>query len=127
LQEQEIHRPSVFREPPANIKDSTRFAPLTRKLPAPNAANRLALDVPRPPPHNFPVETRCSQCNAPMTCKKEEGCWCAELPHVIPMPAADAPAAGCLCRNCLLEKIKAAGASSAGGIPPTPNSSAPRN
>jgi len=60
-----------------------------------------------------------------MTSKQESGCWCAELPHVIPMPSADA--AGCLCRNCLLEKIKAAGASSTSGIPPIPNSSAPRN
>jgi hypothetical protein len=53
-----------------------------------------------------------------MTCKQESGCWCAELPHVIPMPAPDAQSAGCLCRNCLLEKIKAASASSASGIPP---------
>jgi hypothetical protein len=37
-----------------------------------------------------------------MTCQLEGGCWCAELPHV-PMPA---DAKGCLCRNCLLAKIK---------------------
>jgi len=73
------------------------------------------------------VETRCSQCNVPMICKQEGGCWCAELPHVIPMPAADAPSSGCLCRACLLEKIKTAGASSASGIPPISNTSARRD
>jgi hypothetical protein len=51
-----------------------------------------------------------------MTCQKKPGCWCADLPHVIPMPAADAQSAGCLCRTCLLEKIKAAGDSSTGGV-----------
>jgi len=85
------------------------------------------LDARRPSRHNFPVETRCAQCNAPMTCKQASGCWCAELPHVIPMPAADAQPTGCLCRNCLLEKINAAGASSASGIPPISNTSAPRD
>lgn len=39
-----------------------------------------------------------------MTCQPEGGCWCAELPHVIPM-TSEAP--GCLCRNCLLAKIEA--------------------
>ncbi|HEY6267744.1 MAG TPA: hypothetical protein VIX11_05560 [Candidatus Acidoferrum sp.] len=39
-----------------------------------------------------------------MTCHPEGGCWCAELPHVVPMPA---DAQGCLCRNCLLAKIEA--------------------
>ena len=38
-----------------------------------------------------------------MTCKPEGGCWCAELPRV-PMPTN---AEACLCRNCLLAKIKA--------------------
>jgi hypothetical protein len=38
-----------------------------------------------------------------MTCQPEGGCWCAELPK-IPMPA---DAKGCLCRNCLLDKIAA--------------------
>jgi len=47
-----------------------------------------------------------------MTCQPEGGCWCAELPH-FPMPA-NAQTTGCLCRACLLEKIKAAGASSSG-------------
>jgi hypothetical protein len=39
-----------------------------------------------------------------MTCKPEGGCWCAELPHVVPMPSN---AEGCLCRKCLLAKIEA--------------------
>jgi hypothetical protein len=62
-----------------------------------------------------------------MTCLQESGCWCAELPHVIPMPAADVQSSGCLCRACLLEKIKAAGASSASGVFPTSDSSATRD
>jgi len=53
--------------------------------------------------HHRPMETRCAQCGAAMTCKQESGCWCAELPHV-PMPADEE---GCLCRNCLLAKIEA--------------------
>jgi hypothetical protein len=62
-----------------------------------------------------------------MTCLPEGGCWCADLPHVIPMPAADAQPAGCLCRACLLEKIKAAGASSASGALSGSGSLAPRD
>ncbi|HTB92323.1 MAG TPA: hypothetical protein VK728_05800 [Candidatus Sulfotelmatobacter sp.] len=61
-----------------------------------------------------------------MTCRQAPGCWCAELPHVIPMPAADAQLAGCLCRACLLEKIKAAGESLSSGMPPIEGSSASR-
>jgi hypothetical protein len=38
-----------------------------------------------------------------MTCQPEGGCWCAELPRVVPMSA---DAKGCLCRNCLLAKIE---------------------
>jgi hypothetical protein len=109
------------------LQDSIRFALLTRKPPAPRAPNCLALDARLASRHNFPVETRCAQCNAPMTCQPEGDCWCAELPHVIPMPAADTQSTGCLCRACLLKKIKAAGASSASGILPISNSSAPRD
>jgi len=50
------------------------------------------------------METRCAQCGAAMNCQPEGGCWCAELPHVIPMPTNSK---GCLCRNCLLAKIEA--------------------
>ncbi len=39
-----------------------------------------------------------------MTCQPEGGCWCAELPRVVPMPT---DARGCLYRNCLLAKIAA--------------------
>jgi hypothetical protein len=62
-----------------------------------------------------------------MNCQPEGGCWCAELPHVIPLPTAGTQPAGCLCRGCLLEKIKAAGDSSASGVHPTSNTSAPRD
>jgi len=119
--------PASFAAAPRTLQDSIRFAPLTRKPPAPRAPICLALDARHTSRHNFMVETRCSQCNAPMTCQKEAGCWCADLPHVIPMPGADAQDAGCLCRACLLEKIKAAGASSAGGILPISNSPASRD
>ncbi len=63
-----------------------------------------SLDAPPQLRHHRSVETRCAQCGAAMTCKPEGGCWCAELPHVVPMPADDE---GCLCRNCLLAKIEA--------------------
>jgi len=62
------------------------------------------LDAPPQLRHYGPVETRCAQCGAAMTCKPEGGCWCAELPPVVPMPP---DAEGCLCRNCLLAKIEA--------------------
>ncbi|MGB2664706.1 MAG: hypothetical protein WAK48_11925 [Candidatus Acidiferrum sp.] len=58
-----------------------------------------------------------------MTCQPEGGCWCFELPH-LPMPP-DAQTAGCLCRTCLLEKIKAAEAKAGGTlnwIAPAPRS-----
>jgi len=54
--------------------------------------------------HHHLVEKHCAQCGAAMTCQPEGGCWCAELPPVVPMPA---DAKGCLCRNCLLAKIEA--------------------
>jgi hypothetical protein len=50
-----------------------------------------------------------------MTCQPEEGCWCADLPH-LPMPDKE-QSTGCLCRACLLEKIKAAEASNSSGSP----------
>jgi hypothetical protein len=119
--------PTRFAATPRTLQDSIRFAPLTRKPPAPRAPICLALDALVSSRHNFLVETRCAQCNAPMTCQPEGGCWCAELPHVIPMPAANAPSTGCLCRTCLLEKIKAASASNASGVVPISNSSGPRD
>jgi len=120
-----MHGPARFASRQRILQDSIRFAPLTRKPPAPRAPNPLALDARLPSRHTFPVETRCAQCNAPMTCQKEPGCWCAELPH-LPMPA-EWQSSGCLCRACLLEKIKAAGASSASGKLPVPDSPAPRD
>jgi hypothetical protein len=49
------------------------------------------------------------------------------VPHVIPVPAADTRTTGCLCRACLLEKIKATSASNARGVLPISNSSPPRD
>jgi hypothetical protein len=48
-----------------------------------------------------------------MSCHPEGGCWCADLPH-LPLPP-NLESTGCLCRACLLEKIKAAEASLSGG------------
>jgi len=50
------------------------------------------------------MQTVCPQCNAPMTCVKEEGCWCADFPHVLPVP--DDPGQGCLCRSCMTAKLE---------------------
>lgn len=71
------------------------------------------LDVFRASRHTFPMQTHCARCRAPMTCQPEGGCWCGELPH-LPMPA-EGESKDCLCRACLLEKIKTAGTSSANG------------
>ena len=53
------------------------------------------------------MQTSCSQCNAPMICTKEPGCWCADYPHVLPVP--EDPAKGCLCRSCLTAELEARG------------------
>jgi hypothetical protein len=50
------------------------------------------------------MEIFCSQCNAPMTCEPEHGCWCADFPHVLPVP--DDPKNGCLCRRCLTKRLE---------------------
>jgi hypothetical protein len=60
------------------------------------------------------MQKLCAKCGAAMTCQPEGGCWCADLPHV-PLPA-NLESTGCLCRTCLLEKIKAAEASLLSGI-----------
>jgi hypothetical protein len=74
--------------------------------------------------HTFFMQTCCAKCGSEMTCQPEGGCWCFELPH-LPMPA-ESESKGCLCRACLLEKIKAAEASSPSGslnsISPAPRS-----
>jgi Leucine-rich repeat (LRR) protein len=48
------------------------------------------------------METFCSQCQAPLSCQPEGGCWCAELPNKMPVPDAKA---GCLCRDCLTAQL----------------------
>ena len=45
----------------------------------------------------------CSECNAPMSCAPEGGCWCSDLPHALPVP--DQGTTGCLCRDCLMTKL----------------------
>jgi len=52
------------------------------------------------------METRCARCDAPMSCNPEGDCWCAELPPG-PMPVLKAgETTGCLCRNCLVERLR---------------------
>ena len=53
------------------------------------------------------METKCARCGAAMRCEPEGACWCFELPRV-PMPKPG-KATGCLCRECLMERIAAGG------------------
>lgn len=50
------------------------------------------------------TESVCSQCSAPMTCEPEHGCWCADFPHVLPVP--DETTNGCLCPKCLTKRLE---------------------
>jgi hypothetical protein len=61
------------------------------------------------PRHTSFVQKLCAKCGSAFDCHLEDNCWCAELPH-IPLPQ-NLDSAGCLCRACLLAKIKAAEAS----------------
>jgi len=56
--------------------------------------------------HTACMQKQCPQCGVSFICEPEGHCWCGELPH-LPLPA-DLQATSCLCRACLLEKIKAA-------------------
>lgn len=49
------------------------------------------------------MEILCSRCNAPMSCKTEHDCWCAEFPRVLPVP--EKTTAGCFCRSCLEQEL----------------------
>jgi len=73
----------------------------------------LRLYLPLSPRHTFPMQKQCPQCGASFTCDPQGHCWCAELPH-LPLPP-DWQATSCLCRACLLEKIKAAEATRSRG------------
>ena len=53
---------------------------------------------------NRDMEKFCSQCDASMSCDPGNGCWCADLPHVLPVP--DVATKGCLCRSCLLKQLE---------------------
>jgi hypothetical protein len=50
----------------------------------------------------FLMVKRCAKCGAPMSCSPEGNCWCKELP---PLPASP-NATGCLCPECLREKLR---------------------
>jgi hypothetical protein len=53
------------------------------------------------------MNTVCSQCNAEMSCDPGHECWCFDLPHVLPVPdQATTATTGCLCRECLVMKLK---------------------
>jgi hypothetical protein len=50
---------------------------------------------------------KCSQCGTAFTCGATAGektCWCASLPHVLPVPK-EGEARGCLCPTCLQEAV----------------------
>ncbi len=53
---------------------------------------------------NRDMEKFCSQCDASMSCDPGNGCWCADLPHVLPVP--DVATKGCLCRSCLMKQLE---------------------
>jgi hypothetical protein len=38
-----------------------------------------------------------------MSCDPENGCWCADLPHLLPVP--EGATKGCLCRGCLMKQL----------------------
>jgi hypothetical protein len=52
------------------------------------------------------MQTLCPNCGTPFTCNPNAGCWCAELPNLMPVPNPGTGA--CLCRNCLTAKLQAA-------------------
>jgi len=52
--------------------------------------------------HTVYMQTRCSKCDAPMSCCPEGDCWCAAYPKTEPDPNAT----GCLCPECLREKLQ---------------------
>ncbi|WP_070986246.1 DUF5522 domain-containing protein [Pseudoalteromonas amylolytica] len=45
----------------------------------------------------------CSNCGKALTCSADQGCWCMALPNILPISQTQ----GCLCRTCLIEKLKA--------------------
>ena len=60
--------------------------------------------VVRPHGDNRHMEKCCSQCDASMECNPGQGCWCADLPNVFPVP--DEATEGCLCRSCLMKRLE---------------------
>jgi ribosomal protein L34E len=55
------------------------------------------------------ANSHCDLCGKPMQCgivAGKNGCWCAQLPQVIPV--SDNPHAKCLCPQCLMDQIRAA-------------------
>jgi hypothetical protein len=52
----------------------------------------------------FAASSVCSGCGAAFRCGMTAGdaqCWCYSLPHIVPLPTANAAAASCLCPACL--------------------------
>jgi hypothetical protein len=50
------------------------------------------------------MQTHCPNCGTSFSCDPEAGCWCAELPNLLPIPNSGMGA--CLCRNCLTGKLQ---------------------
>jgi hypothetical protein len=52
------------------------------------------------------VEKICPECGATFSCHSDDGCWCNELPRVIPL-TREGVLRGCLCPKCLRSRIDA--------------------
>jgi hypothetical protein len=56
------------------------------------------------------MQVLCSKCDAPMSCEPDGGCWCADLPRLLPVPARvpvpEEATKGCLCRSCLTGELE---------------------
>lgn len=56
-------------------------------------------------------EATCGRCGKAFACAMRDGgprCWCADYPHVLPVPTGQSP---CYCPDCLKDMIAARGAS----------------
>lgn len=50
-----------------------------------------------------PEVTQCPKCGEAFECSGGSGCWCAQLPHVL--PCSRCSDATCFCPSCLKEAI----------------------
>ena len=61
------------------------------------------------------ISLRCQQCGESFTCgSKGESCWCGDLPRLYPPD----PALSCVCRDCLVGRIRSSIAEFVAGVTP---------